>query len=194
MKKFVLLLLALFLAFALTACCCINMSKTDSDYSSNNIESTHTIIAPSFEEIKSEEDSASETESTPSEAEPVVQVVDYSALCGYYSDVVNENGPCYSITINKIDNNTKTIEFEICYVGFNCSPIYDTGAIYATIASDNTVKFSWTDSWANKGTGTLILNPNNTSSIKIKVNVTEEADVNRATLSTYGDYETLTRR
>jgi len=63
-----------------------------------------------------------------------------------------------------------------------------------TFDENNTATFAWVDSWSNKGEGTLKLDPADTSSVQVMMTVTEEAEVNRATLSTHGDYMALTRR
>ncbi len=118
----------------------------------------------------------------------------FAAFCGRYANTDAPEGPCYSIHISAADTASKTIEFTVSYVGPHSSPVYNTETISAVVADDHTVAFTWEDSWSNKGEGTLILNPEDTSSIQVMMTVTEEADVNRATLSTYGDYMALTRR
>ncbi len=202
MKKFAILLVAILLSFALTACCCLEIPRNDSKFETSVIESEYVIVEPATDETESDQDtvehSTSETESTnqvpyvsfPDTVEPEINNFDYSAFCGTYCDPEYKN---YSVTINTIDNNTKSIEFTINYIGYNLSPIYDSNIIHATITDDNIVHFTWSDSWLNKGTGVMILDRNDTSSIQINVIVTEEADVNRATLSTFGKYKTLTR-
>lgn len=120
--------------------------------------------------------------------------VDYTAFVARYSDTDTVDGPCYTVNITAADTASKTVEFVVSYVGPNSSPVYNTETISATVADDHTVAFEWADSWSNKGEGTLVLNPADTSSIQVMMTVTEEADVNRATLSTNGEYRTLTRR
>ena len=123
-------------------------------------------------------------------AEPV----DYTAFCGYYSDTETLEGPCYTVGILSVDNKSSAIELEISYVGINSSPVYVTEPICATIAEDHTVQFEWTDSWYNTGSGTLILKPDDPTAVELLMTVTEEAEVNRATLATGGQYKTLLRR
>ena len=214
MKKFAILLVAILLSFALTACCCMELPDNDTDTSPYYSDYDFATYDPSTDITEStdasDETPTSSIQSTPntvessvssnqstvsSQTQPPVQAFDYSALCGTYYDSVpvSPSGPSYFVIIDKIDNNTKSIEFSISYVGYNLSPLYETETIRTTIASDNTVQFNWSDSWGNKGNGTLVLNPNDTSSIKILVNITEDAGGNRATLSTFGEYKTLTR-
>lgn len=187
MKKFAILLVAILLSFALTACCCLEIPRNDSKFATGVIESEYVIVEPATDETESNQ---GPYVSFPDTVEPEINNFDYSAFCGTYCDPEYKN---YSVTINTIDNNTKSIEFTINYIGYNLSPIYDSNIIHATITDDNIVHFTWSDSWLNKGTGVMILDRNDTSSIQINVIVTEEADGNRATLSTFGEYKTLTR-
>lgn len=122
------------------------------------------------------------------------QPVDYTTFCGNYSDTETVEGPCYTVSIVSVNNETKEIELSVSYVGVNSSPVYATDPIHASIADDNTVDFEWKDSWSNKGTGTLVLNPEDPSTVEILMTVTEEAEVNRASLSTGDQYVTLNRR
>lgn len=132
--------------------------------------------------------STSETE------QPPASTVDYTAFCGDYSDSETIEGPCYTVSISNADNEAKAIELAVYYVGPNASPIYATETIRASIADDHTVQFEWMDSWGNQGIGTLVLNPDDTSMVELMMTVTEEADTNRATLSTHDQYKTLLRR
>lgn len=127
-------------------------------------------------------------------SEPIASPVDYTVFCGNYSDAETVEGPCYTVSILSVDNETGEIELSISYVGNHSSPVYTTDAIRASIESDHTVTFEWKDSWKNQGVGTLILNPGDPSSVQLMMTVTEEAEVNRATLSTREQYKTLTRR
>ena len=120
--------------------------------------------------------------------------IDYSAFCGYYSDTETVEGPCYTVSIIGVDNENKSIEIMISYVGINSSPLYETEPIHAFIASDHTVQFDWVDSWENRGNGTLVLNPDDLTTVQIMMTVTEEAEVNRTTLSTNDQYIILKRR
>ena len=124
----------------------------------------------------------------------IQQEVNYDLFCGHYSDTERVEGPCYSVSIQKADNDTTAIEFSITYVGINSSPIYTTDAIKASITKDHKVEFKWKDSWDNEGVGTLLLNPADSYSIQLMMTVTDESEVNRATLSTNGQYKTLMRR
>lgn len=123
-------------------------------------------------------------------AEPV----DYTAFCGYYSDTETVDGPCYTVGILSVDNESAAIELEISYVGINSSPVYVTEPILAAIGEDHTVEFTWTDSWYNAGSGTLILQPDDPSEVQLTMTVTEEAEVNRATLATGDEAKILVRR
>ena len=127
-------------------------------------------------------------------APPAAEPVDYAAFCGHYSDTETVEGPCYTVSILSEDNEDKTIEIQVSYVGLHSSPVYTTEPIEASIADDHTVQFAWTDSWANEGTGTLILNPDDLSAVQLTMTVTKEAEVNRATLSPHGESRTLNRR
>lgn len=133
------------------------------------------------------------TESTTT-TQPTQAPVDYAVFCGRYSDTDTVEGPCYTVNITRVDNATKEIELSIGFVGKNSSPIYNTEVIIATVTEDHTVNFEWKDSWSNKGDGTLVLNPDDSSTVQLMMTVTEEAEVNRATLSTNGQYKTLNRR
>ena len=126
--------------------------------------------------------------------QPSASAIDYTAFCGNYSDTDTVEGPCYTVSILHVDNETKAIEISISYVGINSSPLYVTEPIHASIASDHTVQFEWTDSWQNQGIGTLVLNPDDPSMVQLTMTVTKEAEVNRATLSTHDQYKTLLRR
>ena len=127
-------------------------------------------------------------------APPAAEPVDYAAFCGHYSDTKTVEGPCYTVSILSADNEDKTIEIQVSYVGLHSSPVYTTEPIEASIADDHTVQFDWSDSWSNEGTGTLILNPDDLSAVQLTMTVTKEAEVNRATLSTHGESRTLNRR
>ena len=120
--------------------------------------------------------------------------IDYTVFCGDYSDTETVEGPCYTVRIISVDNETKAIELEISFVGRNSSPIYVAEQICSTVTSDHTAQFEWKDSWENRGVGTLILNPDDPSTVQLLMTVTEEAEVNRATLSTHDEYKTFTRR
>ncbi len=130
------------------------------------------------------------TEIEPPTAEPV----DYSIFCGHYSDTKTVEGPCYTVSILSVDNDAGKIEIQISYVGLHSSPLYTTESIYASIADDHTVQFEWTDSWMNQGNGTLVLNPEDPSTVQLMMTVIKEAEINRATLSTHGQQKTFTRR
>ncbi len=132
--------------------------------------------------------------STEEPPEPTVSTIDYTAFCGNYSDTETVEGPCYTVSILSVNNETKEIELSISYVGKNSSPVYTTDSIHASIADDHTVQFEWEDSWKNKGVGSLVLDPEDPSSVQLMMTVTEEAEFNRATLSTKEQYKTLMLR
>lgn len=132
--------------------------------------------------------------STAETEQPMASPIDYTVFCGNYSDTETVEGPCYTVSIINVDNATKEIEISISYVGVNSSPLYTAESIHGTIASDHTVQFEWKDSWNNQGVGTLVLNPDDPSTVQLMMMVTEEAEVNRATLSTNGQYKTFIRR
>ncbi len=136
------------------------------------------------------------TETTqPSETTEATEApVDYGVFCGRFSNTDTVEGPCYTVNITGVDNETKTVELTVCFVGRNASPIYETDPISAHIADDHTARFEWLDSWGNRGEGTLVLDPVDPQTVRVLMNVTEEAEVNRGTLSTRGEYMTLNRR
>lgn len=136
------------------------------------------------------------TETTqPSETTEATETpVDYSVFCGRFSNTDTVEGPCYTVNITGVDNETKTVELTVCFVGRNASPIYETDPISAHIADDHTAQFEWLDSWGNRGEGTLVLDPVDPQTVQVLMNVTEEAELNRGTLSTRGEYMTLNRR
>ncbi len=137
------------------------------------------------------------TEEVPATAEteqPTETPVDYTVFCGKYSDTETVEGPCYTVSILNVDNETKAIELSVSFVGVNSSPVYVTEPIYAFIADDHTVQFDWEDSWKNQGVGTLVLDPEDPSAVQLLMTVTEEAEFNRGTLSTKDQYKTLMRR
>ena len=130
---------------------------------------------------------------SPSSSSEIIKT-DYSEFIARFSDTDTPEGPCYTVNITGVNNETKEIEFAVSYVGIKSSPVYSTDTIKAKIEDDNTASFSWKDSWQNEGTGVLRLNPEDTSKIEILMTVTAEAEVNRATLSTREGYRSLTRR
>lgn len=121
-------------------------------------------------------------------------VVDYTAFCGNYSDTETVEGPCYTVSILRADPETARIELQITYVGRKSSPVYTTDLITASIGADHTAEFEWQDSWGNRGTGILVLNPEDPSAVQLRMTVTEEAEYNRGTLATHDQYKTLFRR
>jgi len=132
-------------------------------------------------------------EDTPAAEEPAQQI-DYSVFCGNYSDTETVEGPCYTVSIMSADNEAQSIEIIISYVGRNTSPVYNTEPISVRVENGNRAEFEWEDSWGNRGVGTLMLNPDDTSAVRLLMTVTEESEVNRATLSTHERYKTLARR
>ena len=119
---------------------------------------------------------------------------DFSKYIARFSDTDTPEGPCYTVNIENINNETKEIEFTVSFVGVKSSPVYFTDKIKAVIADDNTASFNWTDSWKNEGTGVIKINPDDSSKIEILMTITKEAEVNRATLSTKAEYRVLTKR
>ena len=119
---------------------------------------------------------------------------DYSKFIARFSDTDTPEGPCYTVNIENINNETKEIEFTVSFVGVKSSPVYSTDKIKAVIADDNTASFNWTDSWKNEGTGVIKINLDDSSKIEILMTITNEAEVNRATLSTKDEYRVLTKR
>lgn len=124
----------------------------------------------------------------------VVPAVDYTVFCGKYSDTETVEGPCYTVNIISVDNEAKTVVLTVSFIGRNASPVYETDEITATIEDNHTAAFEWKDSWSNQGTGSLVLDPDDPQTVQIMMTVTEEAEVNRGTLSTKGEYKTLNRR
>ncbi|MBR1629033.1 MAG: hypothetical protein IJ679_07195, partial [Lachnospiraceae bacterium] len=103
----------------------------------------------------------------------------------------DDNGEEYAASFVNIEKVKKgRIWFTTGYVGLNGSPIYETNVIQKKINAGQ-VKFSWKDSWENSGTG--ILKPGD-GCVKLKMKVTKQAKVNRATLDTDGEFITLKRR
>ncbi len=155
-----------------------------------------TVLMCSLAACTDETEQPADTTSTPTEEtkQSVASPIDYTVFCGNYSDTETVEGPCYTVSIISVDNATKAIEISISFVGVNSSPLYTTESIYASIASDHTVQFEWVDSWKNQGIGTLVLNPDDSSTVQLLMTVTEEAEVNRSTLSTHDQYKTLIRR
>jgi len=125
---------------------------------------------------------------------PTAAPVDYTAFCGLYKTDSDVNEPSYNVQILNADNTARSADVVVSYYGKNGSPIYETDTVTVTFDENNTATFAWVDSWSNKGEGTLKLDPADTSSVQVMMTVTEEAEVNRATLSTHGDYMALTRR
>jgi hypothetical protein len=137
---------------------------------------------------------ATEAAQPPETTAATEATVDYSVFCGRFSNTDTVEGPCYTVNITGVDNETKTVELTVCFVGRNASPIYETDPISAHIADDHAAWFEWLDSWGNRGEGTLVLDPVDPQIVRVLMNVTEEAELNRGTLSTRGEYMTLNRR
>ena len=188
MKKILTFLTVTVLLCSLTACSGKAEQTTDTKNTATvKTEQTDDTNNNSTPETEQSDDTKSDSamETTP---------IDYTMFCGNYSDTETVEGPCYTVSIISVDNTTKAIDISISYVGPNSSPLYSTETIHASITSDHTVQFEWTDSWMNQGVGTLILNPDDPSTVQLMMTVTEEAEVNRATLSTGDQYKTLMRR
>lgn len=153
-----------------------------------------TAATPEQTTLPDETTQPPETTLPPETTEATEPTADYTVFCGKYSDTETVEGPCYTVNIISVDNETKTIGLTVSFVGRNSSPVYETDEITATIEDDHTASFEWKDSWGNLGEGTLVLDPNDPSTVQVMMTVTEEAEVNRASLSTKGEYMTLTRR
>ncbi len=139
-------------------------------------------------------DTTTTTAATTTTTASTEATVDYTAFCGLYKTDSDVNEPSYNVQILNADNTARSADVVVSYYGKNGSPIYETDTVTVTFDENNTATFAWEDSWSNKGEGTLKLDPADTSSIQVMMTVTEEAEVNRATLSTHGDYMALTRR
>ena len=172
------------------------MTETTTQPTETTTQPTETTTQPTEATTQPTETTTQSTEITqPAETTAeTLPPIDYTVFCGNYSDTETVEGPCYTVRIISVDNETKAIELEISFVGRNSSPIYVAEQICSTVTSDHTVQFEWKDSWENRGVGTLILNPDDPSTVQLMMTVTEEAEVNRATLSTHDEYKTFTRR
>ncbi len=109
--------------------------------------------------------------------------------CGYYTKYYGEkaeNSPQITVHIKRVAKGKVT--FKVMKVGRNSSPIYETATITAKL-KEKKASFKWTDSWGNKGKGTLIIG---TKSIKLNLKQTERGGFNRSTLDTGGTI-TLTK-
>lgn len=103
---------------------------------------------------------------------------------GYWS---NEIETC-TATIHSINN--ESIHFSFYSVNENQTKVAEVEEVVGTI-QENEVKFEFTDSWMNKGNGTLILNDN---SIDVKTSITSsdpqalyDAAVDTVLVRTNGD-------
>lgn len=194
MKKVLAVMLWIVLLCSLAACAVKVVSPQETD-SAPKTQTDQPSDAPPAQETPSDTPADSAQSSPEDEAkQPESEPIDYTVFCGNYSDTETVEGPCYTVSILSVDQNSKEMELTISYVGVRSSPVYSTQTIRAAISEDHTVEFEWTDSWKNHGTGTLILDPEDASTVQLKMTVTEEAEVNRATLSTHGQVKTLTRR
>ncbi len=99
----------------------------------------------------------------------------------YYTDAYT---PAYFVNI--VSASGRRITFNVCYVGRNASPIYETNDITATLNDVGACTFSWEDSWSNRGTGTLMLSNGIYGGVYIDMKQTYTAPGNRATLKTNG--------
>lgn len=126
--------------------------------------------------------------------EPEAPAVDYTVFSGRYTDTETVEGPCYTVRIVSVDAAAGEMELELSYVGLNSSPVYTADGIRGVITQAHTVEFTWKDSWSNQGNGVLVLDPADPSAVQLLMTLTEEAAVNRGTLSTHDQYKTLYRR
>jgi len=194
MKKVLAVMLWMVLLCSLAACAVKVVSPQETD-SAPKTQTQQPSDIPPAQETPSDTPADSAQTSLEDEAkQPEPEPIDYTVFCGNYSDTETVEGPCYTVSILSVDPNSGAIEFTISYIGTHSSPIYSTEPIHASVLEDGTVQFEWTDSWKNQGNGTLMLNSEDESTVQLKMTVTEEAEVNRATLSTHGQVKTLTRR
>ena len=111
---------------------------------------------------------------------------------GHYSKRYKDEGfdePAATyVSIKKAEKDD--FRFQVGYVGFNASPIYETQKLKGKV-KDGKVKFQWQDTWGNSGSG--ILKPGD-GFVKLKMVEEQKADVNRATLDTNGKFLKLKRR
>lgn len=178
-------LLMMVLVFLLTACVA-SVEQPDG----TTTESKQQTETSEQTEMTTTAETTQQTETTAETESPA----DYTVFCGNYSDTETVEGPCYTVSIISADNEAGEMEFSISFIGPNSSPVYSTDVICGTVTSDHTVEFEWEDSWENRGVGTLIVDPSDPATVQLMMTVTEEAEVNRATLSTKEQYKTLTRR
>ena len=155
---------------------------------------TETTTLPPETTQSAETTAATEAAQPPETTAATEATVDYSVFCGRYSNTDTPEGPCYTVNIISVNLETKAIELTVSFVGPNASPVYETDPISAAIGDDHTALFAWKDSWGNLGEGELVLNPDDPLTVQVLMTVTEEAEVNRGTLSTKGEYRTLNRR
>ncbi|MDC7288260.1 fibronectin type III domain-containing protein [Blautia schinkii] len=86
-------------------------------------------------------------------------------------------GGYYWVTISAYSKTSVT--FEVGYIGRNGSPLYVTKPVTAKL-NGNTCRFTWEDSWANKGNGTLVLK---SKAVTITMKPTHLSSWNRSTLA-----------
>lgn len=111
---------------------------------------------------------------------------DYNYLCGSYAEGNEESGPLYIFELIAAADGWAT--FRISSAGFNFSPYYFTESITAPLR-DGRYDFEWSDSWGNKGNGSFTLHDEETPCVRLKMEITEEAEWNRGTLATNGTKE-----
>ena len=111
---------------------------------------------------------------------------DFSVYCGDYTEMTIPSEPAYGFRFYSYDNATGMAKFEVWRIGYNYSPYYFTGDIYAYVGDDGTANFAWTDSWSNKGVGSFKLCGESTRYVELVMTVTEQSNDNRSTLSTNG--------
>lgn len=105
----------------------------------------------------------------------------YSVYKGIFANGNMSSGPAYFIDITSVSGDT--ITFEVIMVGYNASPYYVTSPVTVTL-KNGTGSFSWSDSWDNRGTGTVTLS---NYCVTVNMKQTYTASVNRGTLATNGD-------
>ena len=178
-----------------------NTESSETPSSNNDTSKTTTSAKETNSSQTTSQKNTSTKENTPSSNDDTDLKLtgfsnsDIAELKGVYVDSNNENGPCYSFTIKSISNTSAQID--ICYVGYNLSPIYEATGITIPLKWGNqdktilTGNFNWNDSWGNSGTGVIKIEKMMFSEPDVILNmkVTQESPEgwNRATLATNGD-------
>ncbi len=162
--------------------------ETEQDLESSSEVEIIEEIETETTDVESETDVVSSEQNQTTQSVPVEepQTVKYGQeFVGSWSDNNNENGHTYWVAILSISDNSAQIS--IGYIGFNLSPIYEVSPLNVQL-NNGEGDFVWEDSWFNKGTGHLrLIKDANGDKVGITMKVTEESDVNRASLETNGE-------